>query len=189
MQDDKTDIETARLRAMASAGPANVAIAGSSVPSTSAADIQLIELNSNIANASRELGPNNPQLLEMRAKREAIAKLVETEKARGEAANSAATAAAAGVGALARAVDAQKSKVIAQRDKLAQLSQFLADIELRRDEYSKMAAKAADFGREAAVGDAGLTALGSAVTPQSPAFPKKPLILGGALGLGLAMGF
>jgi len=188
MQDDKTDIETARLRAMATAGPANVAIAGTAPAPTSAASIQLAELDATIFQMSQELGPNNPQLQEIRSKRQAIAALVASEKANADAAAAAAKTAAAGVSALARAVDVQKSVVIGQRDKLARLSQLLAEVDFRRDEYNKMTAKLADFRREAAVGDAGLTMLGTAVTPQSAIFPNYPLILGGSLALGLGMG-
>ena len=188
MQDDKTDIETARLRAMASAGPPNVAIAGSAPALTSAASIQLADLDATISQTARELGPNNPELQQLRSKREAIAALVAAEKADAQAAAAAAKAAAAGVSALARAVDVQKSVVIGQRDKLARLSQLIAEVDFRRDEYNKMSAKLADFRREAAVADAGLTPLGTAVTPQSATFPNYPLVLGGSLVLGLGMG-
>src|SRR3546814_3471992 len=42
--------------------------------------------------------------------------------------------------------------------------------------------------QESEAGQAGLTSLGSAVTPASPYFPNVPLILLGALGFGAAIG-
>src|SRR3546814_16147273 len=42
--------------------------------------------------------------------------------------------------------------------------------------------------QESEAGQAGLTSLGSAVTPASPYFPNVPLILLGALGFGAAVG-
>ena len=41
---------------------------------------------------------------------------------------------------------------------------------------------------ESAVTDTGLTPLGMVLTPSKPAFPNKPLMIGGGIGLGLAMG-
>lgn len=45
-----------------------------------------------------------------------------------------------------------------------------------------------DFRQQAAITDAGLTALGNATVPAAPAFPNKLLIFGGCLGLGMIMG-
>jgi uncharacterized protein involved in exopolysaccharide biosynthesis len=100
----------------------------------------------------------------------------------------AASAAAAGAGAIDRAMQAQKSRVIAQRDKLGRLMQLQAEVDLRRDQYNKTAAKAADLRQQSAVAMTGLTILGSASTPQKPAFPNMPLILFGSLFLGLGTG-
>ena len=61
-------------------------------------------------------------------------------------------------------------------------------MELRRNEFQNTATKAAQFRQEAAIGDSGLTPLGAAVTPRSPQFPNKPLILMGSLCLGVAFG-
>ena len=83
---------------------------------------------------------------------------------------------------------AEKSKIVGQADKIEKLKELHAEVDLRRDEYNKTASKAADLRQEATIGETGLTVLGSAVTPQHPVFPNKPLILGGSLSLGLAMG-
>jgi capsular polysaccharide biosynthesis protein len=49
-------------------------------------------------------------------------------------------------------------------------------------------AREADFRQQAAIVDAGVSAMGAAYVPQTPAYPNKPLIIGGSLGLGLAFG-
>jgi hypothetical protein len=78
--------------------------------------------------------------------------------------------------------------VVAQGDKIEKLRQLQQEVELRRDQFTKTANKAAEFRQESLIGDAGLSVLGQAVTPQSPAFPNKPLIVGGSLFFGLGLG-
>ena len=78
--------------------------------------------------------------------------------------------------------------MISERDKISTLRNLQNEVELRRDQYSKTAAREADFRQQAAVADAGLMPLGHASTPESPSFPNKPLIIGGSIGLGLVLG-
>jgi hypothetical protein len=66
------------------------------------------------------------------------------------------------------------------------------EIDLRRDQYNKGVARAAQLRQEAEVAEAGVIPLASAITPQEPEFPKKGVIipaafLGGA-GLGIVIG-
>ena len=184
MQDDTTDVDTARLRslaAQAAAGPAMV-----SAPMSSPASIQLAQIDAQIAQAAQTLGPNHPELQALRAQRASVAALVAQDQA--AARSAAAAAASGGAGALAAAMATQKSRVIAQRDKLGQLNHLQSAINVLRDQYNKTAARAADLRQQAAVVDTGLTVLGSAVTPKSASFPNFLLIIPGCLGLGLAMG-
>ncbi len=183
LQADKSDLDSARLSALAA--QAGAPVIPMMAPTTSASAIQLSQIDSAITQASQTLGPNHPELQQMRAQRAVIAAAAAREEASQRAM---AGAAAAGVGALERAVSAQKSRVIAQRDKVEKLMQLQAEVDLRRDQFNKTAARAADLRQEAAIADTGLTPLGNAVTPQSPVFPNKPLIAFGSLGLGAAMG-
>jgi uncharacterized protein involved in exopolysaccharide biosynthesis len=188
LDSDKFDIESARLRALATELPARLDENPTPTQTVSPASAQLAEVDAQIAQTSQLLGPNHPDLLALRAKREALAAVVAADKATVPPTRVAANPATARIQALDRAVQEQKSLVIAQRDKLGTLARMQADVDLRRDQYNKTAARAADLRREAGVADAGLTALGAATTPQSPAFPNKPLIYFGSVGLGLAMG-
>jgi uncharacterized protein involved in exopolysaccharide biosynthesis len=145
----------------------------------------LVQLDSQIAQAQQTLGANHPELLEMRARRASLAQLVAQENA---AARAQVAAQQAGAGAIDRALQQQKTKVIAQRDKIERLNQLSAEVALRRDMYTKTIARAANYRQQAAAVDTGITLLGDAVTPQKPSFPNKPLIMFGSLGLGAGMG-
>ncbi|MBT9471368.1 MAG: Wzz/FepE/Etk N-terminal domain-containing protein [Pseudomonadota bacterium] len=183
LQDDKTDIDSARLAALASAGAPTVAAAMPVGPTP--AGIQLAQLDATIAQASRTLGPNHPDLQAMRQQRAMLATQAAQERsAAGAAAGAAASAARVGAGML----EAQKSKVIGQRDKLERVKALQAEVDVRRDQFMKASNRAADLRLEANVGETGITPLGNAVTPQKPVFPNMPLIMVGSLGFGLAFG-
>jgi succinoglycan biosynthesis transport protein ExoP len=181
MQDDKTDLESARLRSLSSAGPAPI-FAPMQMPSTGPS--QLAQADAEIAEASKNLGPNHPELQAMKAKRAALAaSLAKEESSRSLASG----AASAEVGAQRRAIQAQKSLVISQRDKVGRLMQLQTEVDLKLDQYNKTQSRAAEARQSAAVAS-GLVPLGTATTPNAPSFPNKPLIMGGAMMLGLAVG-
>jgi len=165
--DNKTDVDSARMAAFAAQNQA----AGGDV-----GESQLAQVDAEIKQASQTLGPNHPQLLALKAKRAAIASTMSQDGA--------ARASASG----ASRVAAQKAFIIGNRDKLAKLQLLQADVDLRQDQYNKALAREADFRQQAGVVDAGISALDNATTPDSPSFPNKPLIIGGSLGLGLVFG-
>ena len=171
MQNDKTDIDSARLAAMAAQSDAAVSGGGGS-----GLEGQLAETDAAIKQASETLGPNHPQLLELKAKRASIAALIAQETS--------STPSSTGTSR----VSVQKALVIANSDKLAKLKILQSEVDILEDQYSKTLAREADFRQQAGVDDAGLQVLGSASVPQSPSFPNKPLIVGGSFGLGLAIG-
>jgi succinoglycan biosynthesis transport protein ExoP len=164
------DVDSARLAALAgqsadgSGGPVS---SGNSNAGT------LAGIDAQIAVLSQTLGPNHPQLIALRAQRAALA--------------------AAGGGPIYRGsrntVEAAAAAVVAKSDKLSKLRQLQAEVDLRRDIYNKTVAKAADSRQQAAIGDTGLTPMGTATVPAAPSFPNMPLIMFGSLGLGLALGF
>jgi succinoglycan biosynthesis transport protein ExoP len=189
MEDDKTDIETARLRSLAAQSTLGAQIvAPSMAPVTSQAQIEAAQLDSQIAQASKTLGPNHPQLIAMKARRATLSKVMNDEQAAARAAASNAARSNVGAGALNRAVAEQTSRVIANRAKIQRLNQLQGEVNLHRDQMEKSLARAVELRQEAAVADPGITVLSEAVTPSSPAFPKKGLILGGAVALGGATG-
>lgn len=185
LADDKTDLDSARLAALASAASAPMLPTAPAVPVSSIGAAQMAQFDAEIDRASKVFGPNHPQLLEMRRRRDLLAKQVEEE--RKIAAN------AAGSGASAQRVtagmlDAQKAKVLGQRDKVERVRLLQDDVNLRREEYNKSAARAAQLRQEADVSEAGVTPLGAAVTPQTAIFPQKALMIGLAFGGGIGLG-
>ena len=188
MQGD-VDVDTARLRALAGQAGAPAAMAIPAMPVSSASGAQLAQLDATIAQASKNLGPNHPQMVQLRAQRATLAQGVGPERAASRAAaGAAASAASASAGALQREVAAQTTKVIQKRDKIERLNQLQAEVTMRREQYNKSMGRIAELRQEASVADAGVSTLAEALMPDKPKFPNKPLILGGALALGFGLG-
>ncbi|MEW5685000.1 MAG: hypothetical protein AB1942_08785 [Pseudomonadota bacterium] len=183
LQDDRSDLESARLAALATAGAAPVITGGAGAATASSAQLAL--LDAEIAEQTKTLGPNHPMLQQLKMRRGLLANQVAQER------NAAAGAAGAAVNA-ARAtsgmLEQQKAKVMAQREKVERLRLMQDEIDLRREQYKQAVARAAQLRQEGEVADAGVTPLASAVTPQSPVFPKKGLIMGASIPAGAALG-
>jgi succinoglycan biosynthesis transport protein ExoP len=179
----KNDMDSDRLRALASQA-AVVPAPQQQVGGSSAANLQLAQIDAQIAQLSQSLGPNHPQMQELKARRATTAAVVAQELASARSYASGDSSRAA----INSALQEQKSRVISQRDKVEKLRQLDSEVELRRAQYQKTAARAGDLQIEASVAETGMTPLGVVVTPTTPTFPNKPLILGGSLGLGFGFG-
>lgn len=177
------DVDSTRLNALVSQA-AVAPQAGQTVAINSQASLQLAAIDAEIAENASKLGPNHPEMLQLKQRRSLIAQVAAREEAAAKAGNGNAAA----VSALSKAVQDQKARVIGQRDKVERLRQLQSEVELRRDQYKKTAERAAELNLEAGVADSGMSPLGVVVTPGKPAFPNKPLILGGSFALGAAMG-
>ncbi|MBL8554517.1 MAG: hypothetical protein JNL41_09585 [Phenylobacterium sp.] len=182
LQDDKTDVDGARLAALASqAGAPVVAAPAQTSPSAAA----LAQLDAEIAEASRSLGPNHPTLVAAKNRRTVLAATVAREQS---SLNAAAGAAISAARATSGMLEEQKGKVLAQREKVERLRLMQDEINLRRDQYNKALVRAAQLRQEAEVLEAGVVPLANAITPQSPVFPKKGLTLGASIPVGAGLG-
>lgn len=179
LQDNNVDTETARLTALASSAAAPAAAAPAAAAAVSPAAAQLAQANAAVATAQRVLGPNNPDLQALIKQRDAIAAAAATKVAAPRAATGP---------SIASLYNAQQAKVLAQRGKVAEAQQLATDVTVLRDQYVKTLGRAGELQQQGEATDSGLTMLGNAVAPQSPAFPKWPLIIFGSLGLGFALG-
>ena len=189
MTDDKTDIDSQRLAALSAAGSSPVVSTVSPVAiGVSPAQTELATVDAQIAQASRTLGANNPMLVQLRQKRAALATQAAQERAAQGAADAAARTAAGAANLGTAALQAQKSRVLANSENLAKLRQLQNDVDVRRDQYAKATQAAAQLRAQSATDDAGVSVLSDAVAPESPSFPKIPLVIFGALGLGLVIG-
>lgn len=189
IEDDMSDGESARLRAMAgmSDTPA-MAPMGGGVPIVSPSQAQLTQIDIAIETAMRTLGPNHPRLVALRQQRAATAASVTQELA---AARAAARAGSGGGGPSAGALyAAQQAKVLAQRGKVAEARQLAVDVAVLREQVAAAAKRTADLEQQGESTETGMSFLGNAIAPRSPSFPKIPLIVLGSimLGLGLGMG-
>jgi uncharacterized protein involved in exopolysaccharide biosynthesis len=181
----QTDVESARLSALVgAAAAAPTAAAATPMNLSSQSSLQLAQIDAALSQNAEKLGPNHPQMQQLRAQRALVASVVAKEQAAARAGPSN----TAMVGEIARELQEQKSKVIGQRDKVERLRQLQSEVDLRREQYKKTAERAADLTLEAGVADSGMSPLGVVVIPTKPAFPNKPLILGGAFGLGAGLG-
>lgn len=174
LQEDNIDTESARLKALASAQPAQAApMSAAQNPAVA----QLAQMDAAIAQASQSLGPNHPDLQAMRRQRAAIAATL----------NQSAPAVSSGP-SIGQLYSAQQARVLAQRGKVNEAQQLAGDVALLKDQLAKAAQRKAALEQEAASNEAGLTLLGSAVPPESASFPNVPMALFGSLGLGLGLG-
>jgi uncharacterized protein involved in exopolysaccharide biosynthesis len=181
MQSNDMDIDSGRLAALA--GQMSMPSAGAAM-ATSSARLQLAQLDAQIAQQSKNLGPNHPEMQALREQRASVAEVVKQEEAD---ANRAASG-VSGAQVLGRVLEAEKARVIGQRDKVEKLRQLQSEVDLRRDQYRKTAARAAEITLRGSLTDLGMTAMGVVVAPSKPVFPNKPLMVGGAAALGAGAG-
>lgn len=183
LQDNKIDVDSARLAALAGVGVEPTMSAP--VAPVTGSSMQLAQVDAEIAEASKNLGPNHPQLIAMKSKRALLAQAAAAEQS---AASMAANASRGAASATAGLLDSQKRKVMAQRDKVERLKLLQDEVDMRRAQYSKAVARSAELRQEADVADSGVTPLGNAVTPTEPSFPNKPMLLVGGLVGGAGLG-
>jgi succinoglycan biosynthesis transport protein ExoP len=176
------DLDSGRLAALAAAQA--VPNLGSTGPGLSSSHVQLAELDAQIAQEAKTLGPNHPQMQALKAQRAALAQAVAQEDAQTRKIASGES----GANALNRVMQEEKARVIGQRDKVEKLHQLQSEVDLRRDQYKTTAARAAELALQGSLTDPGLTSMGIVVAPTKPAFPNKPLMVGGAGALGIALG-
>jgi uncharacterized protein involved in exopolysaccharide biosynthesis len=183
MQGRDSDLDSERLAALANQA-AVAPMMAAPITGMSGSAMQLAQIDAQILDASKRLGPNHPEMQELRTRRQMVAQVVDQERQAAARAASGETTSQA----ITRALEAQKSRVIGQREKVERLRQLQTEVDLRREQYRSAAARAQQFFQETAASDAGLTPIGVVITPKDPAFPNKPLMLGGSLALGFGLG-
>lgn len=178
-----TDLDSARLQALAGTSAAAPIVAAPMGPTPS--QVQLAQVDAALAQASKVLGPKHPDLLAMQQQRATLAKQAAEERA---LASSAANSAAGSARITAGMLEAQKAKVLGQREELERLRQLQSEVNIRREQFTRAASRSASLRQEAEIGEAGITPLDSATAPRKPSFPNVPLIMVGALGFGFGFG-
>ncbi|WP_294258511.1 Wzz/FepE/Etk N-terminal domain-containing protein [uncultured Sphingomonas sp.] len=180
LTDTGSDLDTQKLTQLTgqSAVPAAPAVGGGMGP----AQLQLAQIDQQIQQAATNLGPNHPAFQALQRQRAVYAKAAAQERAQaGGGAGSAQSQ-------LQSAANAQRARVLGNRQDVDQLNQLQRDVTLKQDQYMKAAQRVADLRLEASSNDTGMSTLSEASAPDSPYYPKVPMIIGGAAGFGLGLG-
>jgi uncharacterized protein involved in exopolysaccharide biosynthesis len=194
------DSESAKLQALQSAlvqarsgqasGETSAAtLASGSSPVVDQLKMQVATLNTQVEQAGEKFGASHPAYKSLLAQRA----LITSQLAREESAARAKAAVLTGASRRSAAslesdYQAQKAKVLEMQAKLDTLAQFQRDVDLRRSQYEKAAARTADLRLAADVAETGLTILGDPIAAAKPTYPNMPLITGLSVGFGLALG-
>lgn len=179
LDDQDVDQEQRRLTALAASAASPVSGPAVSVGGANPAAAQIAQIDAAISAAERTLGPNNPQLQDMKRQRAAIA-----------GASGAARVISSGpVGpSIGAQYSAQVQKVLAQRGKVDEARKLSVEVAVLREQFHKASLRAAELEQQSESIESGLMLLGIATAPEKPAFPNWPLIIFGSLGLGMVLG-
>ena len=173
-----TDLESQRLQTLSAQAASSAALPP--IPqAVNPLAVQLDALDQQIAQAASTLGPNHPTLQALQRQRQALATNIARQSA---------SLYSGGGGAIEGMYEAQKSRVMAQQDKINRFNQMNQDIAIKREQYQKAQQRLADLRLEAEVTKSEVSSLDSASTPTRPSFPNVPLVAAGAAVLGLGLG-
>lgn len=176
IQPGNVDLESAKLGALSSA---TVAPAPATVTPGTAANPAIAQLKQQIAQAQQTLGPNHPTFQALQRQ------LVALEQSSGSAPTVVGGTSRAEIEA---AYQTQKARVLAQADKIDRVNQMQSDIAIKRDQYLRLQGKAEEMKGVALAGVTPMEPLGNTNLPDEPVWPNKPLVIAGAVALGLALG-
>lgn len=176
IQPGNVDLESAKLSALSGA---TVAPTPPTVTPGSAANPAIAQIKQQIAQAQQTLGPNHPTYQALQRQ------LVALEQSSGSAPTVVGGTSRAEIEA---AYQTQKARVLAQADKIDRVNQMQANIAVKRDQYQKLQAKVEEMKAVSLAGVSPLEPLGNTNLPDDPVWPNKPLVIAGAVALGLALG-
>jgi uncharacterized protein involved in exopolysaccharide biosynthesis len=145
---------------------------------------QLNNIDSSIAAASRTLGPNNPQMIEMHRRRDYVA----AEIAGVQPADDVADQTARRLAAITALAHHSADRLTEVSDKQLALRLVQDEISRRQKLFEKVSSRAGKQLEISAVSDANLTPVGITTVKPDPVFPNLALILGGCAVLGLTCG-
>ena len=184
-------LQGALLSAQGAAGTQEFAAAQSAQTSgvVDQLKMQLSGVNDNIQQAAERLGTAHPTYQALIQRRTLLQRELATESAAARAVSGGASASSRrSVAQLAADYNAQKAKVLGMKDTLDKLGTLQREVDLRRTQYEKAAARTADLKLEADVSETGLVNLGDPVGQDTASFPNMPLIATLAVFGGLVLG-
>lgn len=175
------NVDKRRLADLVTARPAMVFQSATEPPS--AGPLAAAELK--LAEAVKNLGPNNPGLISLRSARDALKAQVDRERTENLARGS-----AAGLMESAKQaeIETQRTRVLSQSQTQLELKLLQDQIDTREQALAVVSPAIARFKQLTSVQEAGLTPLGDAEVKPTAVFPNHALILTGTGVLGLLLG-
>lgn len=152
--------------------------------------MQLATVEDELALAGTRVGPEHPTFKAIEARRNTL----RTQISQAQANTRSGVAAVAGastrsVAQLEREVAEQEAVVLERKPIIDELMHLSREVEMRRDRYSRAAARTAELRLEADSSETGLVVLGDPTVSKRPSFPNIPLIMAlaacGGFGLGV----
>ena len=141
------------------------------------------------ASLAESLGPRHPRLLAAKARARSIARQIRAEAARlAKSAKSEYAAAQAEVAAIRRNLERVKTGASITNEARVRLQALEREAQARRTLYEKFLLKAKESGEARNLQIPSARIISPAMVPQYPSFPRKKLILGLALLLGMGLG-
>lgn len=193
------DSESAKLAALQGAlqqargmqSTTDAAVAGrlANDPVADQLQMQLAQIEDELALAGARLGPQHPTYKALQARRNTTANQLSQARSKSQQGVSAlAGAANRSVGQLEAQSNAQEKIVLARKPVLDEFVRLNREVELKRQQYERAGARTDELRLQANVSEAGLVILGDPVASRSPSYPKVNLIIGLSAFFGLALG-
>jgi uncharacterized protein involved in exopolysaccharide biosynthesis len=183
LADGAMDFDQMRLRSLAQAPLASEPTFQPKAKETGIAG-RLARLDALTQTAKMTLGANHPTIQSLSAQRNAL------ERSAASAGGAGYSQAAIGAQSASadRAIEAQKQKVLSQRERSAKLGELLSQVEIKRIKLDQLTKRTEEFRTKANAGDLGIAALGDAITGDKPDYPNRMLACIGSAALGFALG-
>ncbi len=187
LQDLQAALMSARGGQVAAESQAALTASGSQI--VDSLKLQLATLNDQIQAAGEKLGEQHPTYRALLTRRTTLQGELarETRESRSDGALRTGVSRRS-VSQLDAEYRAQRAKVLGMQTKLNQLAQLQREVDLRRQQYEKAAARTADLRLESNVNESSLVVLGDAIGSGTPSFPNWPQIIGLSFAFGLALG-
>ncbi len=151
--------------------------------------VQLAQIEDELALAGARLGPQHPAYKALQARRNTVANQLSQARAKSQQGVSAlAGAANRSVSQLEAQVSEQEKVVLQRKPVVDEFIRLSREVELRRQQYERASARTDELRLQANVSEAGLVVLGDPVASRTPSYPKVNLIMGLAAFFGLALG-
>ena len=151
--------------------------------------MQVATVDDQVQQAGERLGTSHPAYQALVQRRALLQRQLATEVASARAiGGSAAASTRKSIAELEASYNAQKAKVLGMKDTLDKLGAFQREVDLRRSQYERAAARTADLKLQSDVSETGLVNLGAPVGSNVPSFPNMPLISALAIIGGLGFG-